>query len=39
MGGGLPPIAVCQPKIYQLIHRYREQAPSHIFEQCCVSAT
>ncbi|CAI8894608.1 hypothetical protein EMIT0357P_30333 [Pseudomonas marginalis] len=31
VGGGLPPIAVCQPRIYRLIHRYRGQAPSHIF--------
>ncbi|MBA1430355.1 hypothetical protein FHP26_17320 [Pseudomonas orientalis] len=31
MGGGLPPIAECQSPHPWLIHRYREQAPSHIW--------
>jgi len=30
VGGGLLPIAVCQPPHLWLIHRYRQQAPSHI---------
>ncbi|CRM98877.1 hypothetical protein [Pseudomonas sp. 34 E 7] len=30
VGGGLPPMAVGQSQIDQLIHRYRGQAPSHI---------
>ncbi|AZF17786.1 hypothetical protein C4J92_4332 [Pseudomonas sp. R3-18-08] len=30
VGGGLLPIAVGQHLIGWLIHRYREQAPSHI---------
>ncbi|AZF30545.1 hypothetical protein C4J89_1054 [Pseudomonas sp. R4-35-07] len=30
VGGGLPPMAVGQLPINWLIHRYREQAPSHI---------
>ncbi|CRM79156.1 hypothetical protein [Pseudomonas sp. 44 R 15] len=30
VGGGLPPMAVGQSQIYQLTHRYRGQAPSHI---------
>ena len=29
--GTCPPIAVDQSLKYRLIHRYREQAPSHIF--------
>ncbi|AZE67600.1 hypothetical protein C4K01_3407 [Pseudomonas synxantha] len=31
MGGGLLPIAVGQLAYASLTHRYREQAPSHIF--------
>ncbi|CRN01790.1 hypothetical protein [Pseudomonas sp. 34 E 7] len=31
VGGGLPPMAVCQLQISWLTHRYRGQAPSHIF--------
>ncbi len=31
VGGGLPPIAVNQCPIRQLTHRYRGQAPSHIW--------
>ena len=30
VGGGLPPIAVCQLMNIWLIGRYRGQAPSHI---------
>ena len=30
VGGGVLPIAVCQPNYLALTHRYREQAPSHI---------
>jgi hypothetical protein len=30
VGGGLPPIRVCQSHMKQLTHRYRGQAPSHI---------
>ncbi|AZF19966.1 hypothetical protein C4J89_1129 [Pseudomonas sp. R4-35-07] len=30
VGGGLPPIAVCQSVYLSLIYRYRGQAPSHI---------
>ncbi len=30
VGGGLPPMAVDQSACWQLTHRYREQAPSHI---------
>ena len=33
--GGLPPIAQCQSPLSWLIHRYRGQAPSHLFN--CVS--
>ena len=31
VGGGLPPIAVDQSRMYWLTLRYRGQAPSHIF--------
>ncbi|MBA1431805.1 hypothetical protein FHP26_24775 [Pseudomonas orientalis] len=31
VGGGLPPMAVCQLQMYWLIHCYRGQAPSHIW--------
>jgi hypothetical protein len=27
----LPPMRVCQPQMYKLTHRYRGQAPSHIW--------
>ncbi|AZE90830.1 hypothetical protein C4J97_4157 [Pseudomonas orientalis] len=30
VGGGLPPMTVCQSVQVDLIHRYRGQAPSHI---------
>jgi len=30
VGGGLPPMRVCQLHMNQLTHRYRGQAPSHI---------
>ncbi|AZE85240.1 hypothetical protein C4J98_3844 [Pseudomonas orientalis] len=30
VGGGLPPIAVVQCRLYQLTDCYRGQAPSHI---------
>ncbi|MBB4816032.1 hypothetical protein HNP03_004698 [Pseudomonas rhodesiae] len=30
VGGGLPPLRVCQPQMDKLIHRYRGQARSHI---------
>ncbi|AZF07658.1 hypothetical protein C4J94_4937 [Pseudomonas sp. R5-89-07] len=30
VGGGSPPIAVCQSQYLKLNHRYRGQAPSHI---------
>ncbi|CAD0262960.1 hypothetical protein DENIT_12957 [Pseudomonas veronii] len=33
VGGGLPPIAVCQLADWALIHRYRGQAPSHFLPQ------
>ncbi|CAD0265584.1 hypothetical protein DENIT_60406 [Pseudomonas veronii] len=33
MGGGLPPMAVCQPIHAWLIHCHRGQAPSHIFDR------
>ena len=29
VGAGLPAKAVCQPKMFQLTHRIREQARSH----------
>jgi len=32
VGGGLPPITVCQSIPLLLIHRHRGQAPSHIEE-------
>ena len=31
VGGGLLPMRVCQPQMYTLTHRYRGQAPSHIW--------
>ncbi|KIR24396.1 hypothetical protein PFLU3_02880 [Pseudomonas fluorescens] len=33
MGGGLLPMAVDQVQIFNLAHRYREQAPSHSFDR------
>ncbi|AZE89346.1 hypothetical protein C4J97_2645 [Pseudomonas orientalis] len=29
VGGGLPPMAACQPLMLWLMYRYRGQAPSH----------
>ncbi|CAI8993265.1 hypothetical protein EMIT0357P_80068 [Pseudomonas marginalis] len=39
VGGGLLPIAVCQPAHMFLMHRYRGQAPSHTTAQGASHAT